>query len=75
MVLVFFFFNAMPISAAKPMARMTPQREMRTMGRVSSMIADYWNFIAGCQCCSGSRIEKRLPAGGSFEKQEMRSEE
>jgi len=36
---VFFFFSAMFIRAAKPTARMTPQRAMSTMGRVSSIVA------------------------------------
>lgn len=44
-VLVFFFFSAMFIRAAKPTARMTPQRAMRTMGRVSSIVAGYVSWL------------------------------
>lgn len=52
MVLVFFFFNAIFINAAKPMVRMTPQRAMRTMGRVSSMAV-----VVGFGWVGGVRVD------------------
>ncbi|KAK0112514.1 hypothetical protein ONS96_001750 [Cadophora gregata f. sp. sojae] len=65
-VLVLFFFSAMFMRAAKPITRMTPQREMSTMGRVSSIVAMelffffFFFFWVGVDVCVSVGIEMKM---------------